>query len=661
MASESGSTSLIRSPSPDTVPADVSTNEQRDTSATSVICIDVKEEALAVQCLSELIFAPNYCPPMFDPIFSPVLDIISADLSYENSCGSEDSLLSVRNYQTLQDDNKVGSSNYWTQELNDSATSCVKQMDAATTSEICLVDESVSNNITDDSACSNGEDDKVQGRECADQYADEDKFDLPVGELGRSMLIRLSGMEIYVSSAVVAIIDFGLLLINTSYLRISIITVTISIFIVALWRKLWLRSAAKGDGNNRGKYDIKKPDSMLNRLTGIEIYVISAVVVITAYGQLLMINMSYVSISIIPATILLFIAAMWRKLWLRSGLKGDGSNRGKYDITKVRGLVFITALPYCFLLLDVLVRNKVKDGSDDLVVSDFFSFLSSALGAVVVMIALLPVAYSSPGGAQVLQLIHRTCIIVLTITVHTKAAEWVREDMVLVCTQELVTALIWFTIAFWHGVVRGGSYSGKDGEPPSPANVVVEVEREEWTPNIITIATVMYMVFKYVISPASESEAITRALRTCSFCGCLNCFSMHMLQQWPGSAPVSGVPVKVLQFFAEVFFAAAAVLLVAVLLPATRDDFMTSLLNSPDQTILSSVLLVDEFEFLSANSRFLRSIAIGILYHLSWRLKTNAGRMERPWSAISDVRQAAPGFCENLPSYRGCISYGDLS
>ena len=87
--------------------------------------------------------------------------------------------------------------------------------------------------------------------------------------------------------------------------------------------------------------------------------------------------------------------------------------------------------------------------NDNFVISHFLLFFSSALGALASMMATLPIG-TSPGVAQAQQALQRTFTVVLMITVHTVAAEWTGEDMVLICMPELIAALVWFTANFDH-------------------------------------------------------------------------------------------------------------------------------------------------------------------------------------------------------------------
>lgn len=73
-----------------TLSGDLSRNEQHDPAT-----IVIRE---AVWWLSVLTFAPNLCPPKYDPIFSPPEDISSADDSYENNNGSKVSPCAQHNF-----------------------------------------------------------------------------------------------------------------------------------------------------------------------------------------------------------------------------------------------------------------------------------------------------------------------------------------------------------------------------------------------------------------------------------------------------------------------------------------------------------------------------------------------------------------------------------
>jgi hypothetical protein len=85
----------------------------------------------------------------------------------------------------------------------------------------------------------------------------------------------------------------------------------------------------------------------------------------------------------------------------------------------------------------LLVGQQQQQNNDSFLISHFLFFFSSSIGALQVMMVTLRVA-------NVSQVLWMTFIVVLNMALHAKGAEWVGEDMVLVCMPELVAALLWF-------------------------------------------------------------------------------------------------------------------------------------------------------------------------------------------------------------------------
>ena len=174
-----------------------------------------------------------------------------------------------------------------------------------------------------------------------------------------------------------------------------------------------------------------------------------------AYVLLLMISTRYIKIAVIPAIILVFIGALWGKFCVKGRLRhstNEMANLGSGS-EKHQGLLLMVLLSYCLQLMQLVLAHRAEltkgQQNDNFVISHFLLFFSSALGALASMMATLPIG-TSPGVAQAQQVLHRTFTVVLMITVHTVAAEWTGEDMVLICMPELIVALVWFTANFDH-------------------------------------------------------------------------------------------------------------------------------------------------------------------------------------------------------------------
>uniref|UniRef100_M8BB66 Putative disease resistance RPP13-like protein 3 n=1 Tax=Aegilops tauschii TaxID=37682 RepID=M8BB66_AEGTA len=93
-------------------------------------------------------------------------------------------------------------------------------------------------------------------------------------------------------------------------------------------------------------------------------------------------------------------------------------------------------------------KGQLEDGI--FIVSNFLLFFSSALCALTVMMASPPIGLNPGVVVQVLPVMHKTSIIMLMMTAHAMAAEWLREDIVFVCVPELAALLAWFNVYLCH-------------------------------------------------------------------------------------------------------------------------------------------------------------------------------------------------------------------
>uniref|UniRef100_M8B460 Uncharacterized protein n=1 Tax=Aegilops tauschii TaxID=37682 RepID=M8B460_AEGTA len=177
--------------------------------------------------------------------------------------------------------------------------------------------------------------------------------------------------------------------------------------------------------------------------------------VLAAYALLLMISTNYIQIAAIPAIILAFIGALWGNFWVKGRLQhrnnnGTAANQGSGSGQAWRMLLPTVLLSYCLQLIQLACAQATNgQQSDNFLLSHSLLFFSSALGALAVMIAALPIR-ANQCVAQGQQLIHRTFIVVFMIAVHIMATEWMVEVMLLVCMPEFIASLVWFSVNFDH-------------------------------------------------------------------------------------------------------------------------------------------------------------------------------------------------------------------
>lgn len=288
----------------------------------------------------------------------------------------------------------------------------------------------------------------------------------------------------------------------------------------------------------------------------IKIYIDAAVVVLIYYVSLLKINLSYIWLAIFPFMVLVFIGALCNELSHQSGSQRRDNGEAHSRSIRTGTTGNDAEIPYLALCL---IGRYCRD--DSFIVSQFLLFLSSTLGALTLMMArLAPTATGvAPGIATASELLRKASLVVLLVTVHTMAAEFLGEDVVLFCLPELVPVLLWFSLH----VDRGSSI----------INVDEIKSRKNW---LIALGAVLAPAFAY-LAPSMDESVLSWCTRTSvSFgvSGLLISYVVFMLCQWPGQAGTVTTTLKeavqLLKFWANVLLIAAAVLLVFTSLAAAR-------------------------------------------------------------------------------------------
>lgn len=176
----------------------------------------------------------------------------------------------------------------------------------------------------------------------------------------------------------------------------------------------------------------------------------------------------------------------------------------------------------------------------------FLLFFSSMLGALAVMVATPPVAFS-PGVVQVLPVLHNICIVMLLITIHTMAAEWVGEDFLMVCMPELIAVQVGFTIGF-----------GLTGHAVSVNSVTLLKSGVIILSSVVAILA--YLTNIYANDRKILASWYRRALWISIPSSALSYFDVWMLHQWPGSTSDSKGPIELLKFSGKICLCITAIL-----------------------------------------------------------------------------------------------------
>uniref|UniRef100_J3KZK4 Uncharacterized protein n=1 Tax=Oryza brachyantha TaxID=4533 RepID=J3KZK4_ORYBR len=291
---------------------------------------------------------------------------------------------------------------------------------------------------------------------------------------------------------------------------------------------------------------------VLQRYDGIVIPFMTTSVIMTEYATLNLISgREYTKTFIIPAIMNVFIFALSVKLWVKRRLHLQGDHTSTVNklggAVKVAEMVATVKVTYQLKVLEYLLNKMLAETDDSFVISHFLVFLTSAIGALAVMMVRLPVE-TSPGLAQVRQVLHRTFLVVLFITVHTKAAEWVGEDMVLVCMPVLIAALVWFVAHFGNG-----EYTVSVDKATSlnkSATIVLSGP----------VAVVAYLASVDVYERKILVTWCTRLLRCCAVSSILSYFCVWMIHLWPRCMASAQVPIQLLYFCGKICFEIPVVL-----------------------------------------------------------------------------------------------------
>uniref|UniRef100_A0A0E0C1J8 Uncharacterized protein n=1 Tax=Oryza meridionalis TaxID=40149 RepID=A0A0E0C1J8_9ORYZ len=112
--------------------------------------------------------------------------------------------------------------------------------------------------------------------------------------------------------------------------------------------------------------------------------------------------------------------------------------------------LIVAVLPFWLQLPGVMLARATWQ-QDRVLVSHFLVFISSTMVALATLIARTVPAGIYPGVSRVLPVMHKACIALILVSVHTMAGEWFgTKSMALACTPELVALLIWFSVHLNH-------------------------------------------------------------------------------------------------------------------------------------------------------------------------------------------------------------------
>jgi len=342
--------------------------------------------------------------------------------------------------------------------------------------------------------------------------------------------------------------------------------------------------------------------SDMGQLKGLDIYYMdNSAIVVLAYAFLLKINLQYCILVPFPISLVTFIIHL-NKIRVKSqhvsGSEGkdgkkseelvaptdlsrskDGSE--ETDSTQVGELERTVVFPFFMLLISAIY------GDSSPVLSHFLLFSCCALGTLALMYSRLADEVTSPPALKpALECIRMSYMVMLFITAHTVAAEWLGEVMALVCMPELIAGLVWFATLL-HTDTSKSNRAAVDkvaSDKDSISSIAAGVSETEqvsvgifkgfisqgctFIPPGAALAGLTTCTFAYDRELLSSWN--TKATVACGVAGCMPYLSIWMISRWPGSIPAADKATQLLKFLANVCFTGACLMLFALPLLAEK-------------------------------------------------------------------------------------------
>ncbi|XP_047071911.1 uncharacterized protein LOC124680942 [Lolium rigidum] len=256
------------------------------------------------------------------------------------------------------------------------------------------------------------------------------------------------------------------------------------------------------------------------------IFIDTTILVVLSYLILVDINLSFLWLAIFPLMAIVFVRALYIKFSRRnSGVRGKhnsgSSNAVEKTNRKTMELKFIVMVTLGALFVMDQLPDHVSEG---FAISQFLLFLSTTVAALTRMMAKLPAGPSLPGIEPASEMLHKSLLVLLLVTAHTVAAEWLGEDVVLVCLPEIIPVLLWFSL---HVDRKPGSSS------------IISVDRMKLgQKSLVFLAAILVLVavfFTYLAMSMDESgltSCCTTFLVSYGVSGILTSFLEFMLSSW---------------------------------------------------------------------------------------------------------------------------------
>jgi len=325
---------------------------------------------------------------------------------------------------------------------------------------------------------------------------------------------------------------------------------------------------------------------MVMKLTNpnIRIFRDTCILVIMSYLLLLDINFSFAWLAILPVSAIVFIQALYFKLNHRTG-----GNRGKVSPgssnfsektvkTPVELQIIVVATFGALLVMDQLNDDNVAAG---FAISQFLLFLSFTVAVLTRMMMKLPTDHFK-GSAPASELLHKTLLLLLLVTVHTVAAEWLGQDVVLICMLEVIPVLLWFSLHL-------------DRPPHSPLISVDKIKQHR--KGLTALGALVVALLVAYLEKSMDLSGLSWIMVSCGVSGVLTYYLVFMLHYWhwpwqkqstaAGSSSDDNLPSSgMLKVWANALLIAATGLLLLRYTVAVRHGLQQSLIGTMSTTML---------------------------------------------------------------------------
>lgn len=318
---------------------------------------------------------------------------------------------------------------------------------------------------------------------------------------------------------------------------------------------------------------VARLESWITCHPNVRIFRDTSILVVISYLILLDINLSFLWLAIFPVMAIVFIGALYFKFSRLTGGIGEGtpgsSNVDEKTKRQTRELKIIVMMA----LGALFVMDQLRDqAAKRLAMSQFLMFLSSTVAALTHMMMKVPGSASLPGIAVAAQMLHKTLLLLLLVTAHTVPAEWLGEDVVLLCLPEVIPVVLWLSLH-------------PSGKPGSSSTIISIDKIKQHRRSLSYLSAVVAPLIAHLAISKDEfvlSSWCTTFLLSCGVSAILTFYLVFMLSHWPTQQAAPALAAKdgasgMLKLWAYALLISAAVSLLLKCLVSLRLDLQQPL------------------------------------------------------------------------------------